>query len=239
MAQRTEEDLQLAPADAGVAFKAEMAVTNFLLGYWKHLLATIALVLFSILLYSQYRDWNQRSQRELSARLAEAQRDLPASVVELPEMMQFGGVQPELLASTADRVMAVARDGRGTMAVEGLLEAAELYRLAGKPAEQRAALEEAAGQAKGVLRYAAIGALANLDLEEGQGDEAVSRLRELMSGYDGFLAQRAALDLGMALEHLGRGPEAAQVYSEFLQKWPNSPATSEVQARTQRLGTPE
>lgn len=237
MAERTEEDLQLAPAEAGFAFKAEMAATNFLLGYWKHLLAVVAVVLLSILFYNQYRDWNQRAQRELSAQLAEAQRGLPASVVELPQLLAMGeDVAPDALSGTADRMMQIARDGSGAAAVEGFLEAAELYRLAGKPVEQRAALDAAAGQARGVLRFAAVGALANLDLEEGRGDEAVARLRELMDSNDGFLAQRAALDLGMALEHLDRGSEAEQVYATFLEKWPSSPAVEEVRMRRDRLG---
>lgn len=235
MAERTDEDLQLSPAEAGVAFKAEMAITNFLLGYWKHLLGLVALVLLSILFYNQYRDWTQRSQRELSAQLADAQRALPASVVELPQLLALGEeVAPDQLASTADRLMGIARDGSGTAAVEGYLEAAELYRLAGRAAEQRTALDAAAQNARGVLRYAAVGALANLDLEEGRGEEAVARLRELMSSHDGFLAQRAALDLGMALEHLGRAPEADQVYATFLEKWPTSPAVDEVRKRRDR-----
>lgn len=241
MADQREEDLELAPGEAGVGFKAEMLATNLLLGYWKHIVALLVIGLVAVLFYGQYHSFVQRGQRDLSARIADAERTLPANIIELPQLMAQPeasevAVTPEILVAAAEKIEAVAREGSGPAAVEGLLKAAELYRLAGSPDKQRGALEAAAEEADGVLKYAAVGALANLDLEQDRGDDAVARLTKLMDTNDGYLAEQAALDLGMALEHLERPAEAQQVYGTFLEKWPASTRAEDIRSRSERLG---
>uniref|UniRef100_UPI0025A09F14 hypothetical protein n=1 Tax=Klebsiella pneumoniae TaxID=573 RepID=UPI0025A09F14 len=85
-----------------------------------------------------------------------------------------------------------------------LLDAAEAFRLADKRDKQRAALTAAAEGSTGILAYAAEGGLATLELAEGQGDAAVARLRKLSESQEGYLAEQATIDLGLALEHLGK-----------------------------------
>lgn len=239
MAEQREEDLELAPAEAGVTFRAEMIATNFLLGYWKHLVGALVLGLVTILIYGQYNQYVQRSQRALAAQISEAERQLKVPLVELPSTLQLGleeAPTAETLIRAAEKLEAVAKSGKPPGSTEALLKAAELYRLAEAPDRQRAALEAAEARGHGVLAFAAVSALANLDLEEDRGEEAVARLRKLVDGSDGFLAQQAALDLGMALEHLGRPAEAKQVYAEFLEKWSASPRAEVVRRRSARLG---
>ncbi|MBA2321808.1 MAG: tetratricopeptide repeat protein, partial [Deltaproteobacteria bacterium] len=123
----------------------------------------------------------------------------------------------------------------GTASVEAWLKAAELYRLAGKPEPQRACLAAAADSDAGVLTYAANTGLAALDLEQGRPDEAIARLQRMMADEDDALAQSAALDLGLALESLGRTDEANRAYTEFATKWPASKHLEQVRARQTRL----
>lgn len=238
MGEPKDQELDLQPGEAGLAFRAEMAATQVLLGYWKVAVALLIAGLLGVLFYGQYVSWVQRTQRHLAAQIAEVERELPVALVQIPEAQQAGDatITAELLSSTAEKIEAVARAGAGPASVEGLLKAAELYRLAGAPDRQRAALEAGAGDARGVLTFAVEGALANLDLEQGRGEDAVRRLQTLMDTSDGYLGQQAAMDLGMALEHLGRSAEADQVYARFLETWPDSARSEEVHARRARLG---
>lgn len=237
MAAEPEDDLDLKPADAGSMFRAEMFTTNLLLGYWKHLVAAVVVGLLAVLIYGQYADWHRRSQRTTTSQIATALAELPAELPLIPERIAAGeAVDPALLEKTGDTLVAIANGASGPARVEALLQAAELFRIAANPEKQREALAGAAGEAEGVLAFAAEGALANLELEQGQGDAAVSRLQRAMQAHDGYLAEQAALDLGLALEHLGRSDEAGRVYADFLTRWPDSPRADGVRQRQAQLG---
>ncbi len=218
MADQEDDELELAPADAGTLFRAEMWATNAILGYWKHLLAALLVVLLGFLFWGQYQSWVQRSQRAATAEIAEAVATLPAPLVELPERMASGLVEaePAALEKVGDTLVEQAGATGGTARAEALLNASELYRLAENTEKQRRALADASQGAGGVLLYAAEAALANLELELGEGDAAVGRLRQLVDSQQGYLAEQAALDLGLALEHLDRKDDAVKVYDDFL-----------------------
>lgn len=244
MAENTaEDDLELKPADAGAMFRVEMFTTNFLLGYWKHIVATVVVILVSILVFGQYQDYHRRTQRSTTAQIANALGELPDSLPQLSALIANGeAVDAAKLEATGDQIVAVADDASGTARVEGYLAAAEVFRLADKPDKQRAALNTAAEDGAGILGYAAQGGLATLELAEGQGDAAVERLRKLSQTQDGFLAEQAMIDLGLALEHLGKNADAATVYNDFLTRFPDSPRADEVKERQSRVaagpGTP-
>jgi len=231
-----EDDLDLKPAKAGFLFRAEMFTTNVLLGYWRAFLAVVIVVLLAILLYGQYRTWNRRSQRGTAAEVAQVLAVLPAPVEQLPMRIASGEeIDLAQLVTTADEVVAIAEPGRGTARTEGLLLASELYRIAGETEKQREALDAATSSARRVLDFATHEGLANIDLAGGKGEDAVARLRTLSEG-DSFLAEQATIDLGLALEHLGRGDEASKVYADFLTRWPDSPRKDRIEERQSRLG---
>ena len=238
MAEERDEDLELAPADAGAAFRAEMAATNLLMGYWKPMLAGLLAVLMSFLVWGQYAKFVQRAQRATAAQIAEVERDLPLPIAAMVFQKAQGGlaVAPDVLIEAAERMEAVAGASSGTGSVEASLKAAEIYRLADATDKRRVALEAAAGESEGLLQYAAQSALASLDLESGNGEGAIRRYELLQEG-DGFLARRATIDLGLALEHLGRRDEAATVFDTFLSRWPDAPGASQVRAHRDRVGS--
>ncbi len=238
MADEDDDDLDLQPADAGAGFRAEMFATNFLLGYWPYLLGSLIVVLLGVFAYGQWITWVQKTQRGTTAEIAEATGQLPAPLPELPRLIAMAdpAVTPDRLKVTADKLTAIGDAARPPAQVEAYLKAAELYRLAEAPESQRAVLTKAASNADGVLDFSAQAALANLDLTSDQGDAAEKRLRDLMSTYDGLLGQQAALDLGLALEHQDRGGDAATVYADFLERWPDSPLASEASERASRVG---
>lgn len=237
MAELDEDDLDLKPADAGALFRAEMWATNAVLGYWKHLLAVLVVVLLSFLFYGQYKDYVQRTQRSFTSMTAEVESSLPDTFDVLGQQIATGSleIEPSELESAGDKLIEVADQASGTARAEALLKAAELFRLAEADEKRREVLNKASEDAEGVLRFAAEGALANLELELEEGDAAVQRLKNMMQDTEGFLAEQAALDLGLALEQLDRNDEAIGVYDEFLTRWPSSPRVDEVRERRDRV----
>ena len=119
-------------------------------------------------------------------------------------------------------------------------KASELYRLLGDREKQRASLEAAADKASGSLHYSVESAIANLDLEDGRGDESIARLQTLEADLgDEFLAQQVAFDIGIALEHLDRKDDAVSNYDKFLAAWPDSQLSEDVSRRRRSLAGPD
>ncbi|NCG22498.1 MAG: hypothetical protein GWP91_26070 [Rhodobacterales bacterium] len=240
MAEETDDDLDLdlELEDAGSVFRAEMAATNFFMGYWQYILAIAVAFLVGVLVWGEYGGMVRGEQRHASAELAKVEATLPGEVMQLPAMHEQGtpGADEASLVAAAVKMTELAIQTDRAASVEASLKAAEIYRIADKPVERRVALEAARAHASGVLLYSAEAALAALDLEEGNGDGAVKRYRALMGGGDTYLAQQATVDLGLALEHLDRKEEALTVYDDFLVKWPESTRTEHVASRKAGLG---
>ncbi|MEQ1501622.1 MAG: tetratricopeptide repeat protein [Myxococcota bacterium] len=237
MADKTaDDDLELKPADAGAMFRVEMFTTNVLLGYWKYFVGAVVIILISILVYGQWNDYTRRTQRAATASIAEKLGELPAELPLLSESLANGETLdlPKIEAVGHDLV-AIANGASGPARIEALLSAAELFRVAGKPDDQRSALNTAAAEGSGILGYAANGGLANLELAQNEGDAAVARLKALSQSQKGYLAEQATIDLGLALEHLGRKDEASAVYAEFMTRFPDSPRAEQVKMRQDRV----
>lgn len=267
MTQPRGPEPQAPNPDAGVAFRAEMWLTNVFLGYWQVLVGVIVAGLLGILVYGQAGSYLQGQQRRAADEISKIELQAYESVLEAvepelrPQVQMYSGNLPGLLilyqqepmlelseeqilplGQAADELMTVAEGASGTAAMEAWLNASEYYRISGNTEGRRKALELASEASegfwqrrKGPLRYAAQGGLANLELEAGNGDSAVARLRTLSDELDGYLAEQATLDLGLVLEHLGRGAEAQTVYASFQSRWPESPRLEEVEARLDRL----
>ena len=228
--------LELPKAEAGWAFRFEMAATNLLLGYWKHGIAVVVVGLLAVLVWGQYQSWQETQQRGFSNQIVEVTRKLAAPIPLLPDEIGKGAVQRTDLMAPADALAAIGTAATGAGSAEAWLKAAELYRLAGNAERQRAALDAVDGQGRvDVLGYAAASSLANLDLEQGKDAEAIARLESLQTRFDGILGQSAALDLGLALTHLGRKDEARRVYAAFETRWPAAPQLEEVRTRSANL----
>jgi hypothetical protein len=235
VADTIQDDLELKPARAGAAFRAEMFVTDFALRYWKHAVAIVAVLLLSVLGYGQYTQYTVREQRRAAAEIAEALSKLEGPLPYIASQLAQGEVVDLVkVEAVGDELAAIANGATGTAAAEARMSAAEAFRLAGNKAKQREALTRASPDAEGVLAWSVESALANLDLEEQKGDDAVAHLEKLSKGA-GFLAEIATLDLGLAYESLARPADAARVYADFLTRFPTSTRTDEVKARQARL----
>lgn len=231
-----DDDLELKPADAGALFRAEMATKNFVMGYWKGIVGVIGVVLLCVFFYGQYASMVQADQRSTAGRIASVEAILGAPVVALPDAKAAGQLKDEDLLTAARALAEIARESTGPARVEADLKAAEMFRVAGKADERRSVLEDALPHAEGILAYAAQGALANLELEEGKPEEAIARWRTLASSQEGFLQEQAMLELGLVLEAVGQVDEARQVYADFMAKFASSPRLEKARQRSERLG---
>lgn len=236
MSEQPPEGLALPQQDAGAAFRAEMAIANFFLGYWRHMVAALGAVLLGALVYGQYASWYKNGQLETTSEIADVRARLPTVLLSpYPSPEGLTEAQRNAAITGGDKLVSIGAAARGTAAVEAYLNAAELFRQAGDATRQRQALQAAEPLAKGALAYAVVGALSNLDLEEGKGEEAVRRLEAFRKSEQGMLAEQATLDLGLAYESLSRGGDAQLVYNEFVSRWPDSVRAEQARQRLARL----
>lgn len=241
--------------DAGIMFRAEMAATNMFFGYWKVGAAMIVAGLVVALAWGQYTTWYQARQQATADRIATVQTELYETLVasrtpaeqtviheQIPNLTMYLMRVPVEedsfgdLKGAAARLDTIGSQSGGTAQVEAYLFAAELYRYAGATAESRASLEAASAHARGPLRYAAEGGIANLELEAGESDAAFARLEALSLDLDGYLAEQALFDLGIAQEHLDEDAAARATYQSFVERFPESTLTEQVEDRLSHMG---
>ncbi len=233
-----DEDLKIENEDAGALFRVEMAAVDFLGKYYLHLIAIAVATVVGVGLYGQYSQMYQAGQRNTTAAIADVVTDLPKDMMSLAATKAGFGpkgedIDVEQLSESAGQLMELGAKGSNTASVEAYLKAAELYRLADDSASRRKALEAAAAGTTGVLRYAAVAGLANLDLEEDQVEQGLARFREL-SLDKGYLGQQASLDLAAALEVLDRAGEAVPVYDDYVRRWPKATNIDDVRQRREK-----
>lgn len=221
----------------------EMAASEFVLRHWTKAAAAIAVVVVGLGFYGLWRKSYVEDQRDTTAAINDVMGSLPEDMIGLAQRrMGVGGGALDVaeVESAATKLVDIAKGGSGTAAVEAWLKSAELFRIAGNAAQRRTSLDGAAASASGVLRYAAVAALGNLDLEEGKTDDGLARFRALAEDSDTFLARTATLDLAGALEALGRNTEAVTVYDAFLGKWADAPNKEDVtKRRAKAAATPD
>lgn len=224
MVDEDESELELELEDAGLMFRTEMATKNAFMGYWKHLLAVLVVVLLSILFYGQYKNWHQADQRELAHEMFMATKDLSVDPSD------------EELKTAAAKLYDVGVQGRGLAAVDALLKSAEVYRNAGDTEGQGTALSAAAEKASGEEQLFLVESqLAMWELESGDSAAAVSRLRALVSSTSGLFGLEARMSLGSALEATGASDEARSVYETLLADYPDTTRKTEVEGRLKGL----
>ena len=224
MLEEDELDLELDPVDAGLIFRAEMWATNTFMGYWKHLLAFLIVLLLSILLYGQYHSWYQHTQRKSSHEIFVVLKDLTENATD-DQNNQAGDTLTEVASST-----------RGLAKAEALLRAAEFYRRSGNGESQREALDALIADApEGVVGFAGRSAMASLDLEEGNHDAAVSHLIWLHDNTAHFLSEQAGSDLGLVYEHLKRNEDADALYTAMLADMPEGLRREMIEDRLSKL----
>lgn len=233
--------------EVDVLFRAQMGITNFLLGYWKHLLGVLGLILAGVYAYSAWLEHTRDSQREIQAQMARIALEVPQ-----PSEMALMGLAPlddpsdserlGAVRSAAEKYEALAKDGGGTGAVMAWFEAAELWERLGEAARARDAWKAAHELGpEGVMGWTAAANLASSLADEGDVDGAAAIYRAYADDPEvqGYLAERALFDLGQLYEGAGRASESQVIYGEFTERFPNSdlgPRVAEASRRVRDAG---
>ena len=243
--QDAEADLLGGTEEQDVLFKGQMAVANFFLGYWKHGLALLGVVLVVAFFFGMYRNHTRDTQREIQAGMARVERTLPADDRSLP----IGPLDDPADTERADKLVkaaqgfqAVAEQGQGVGAAMAWIRAAEVWQRARRPEDSQRAWQKAHEVgAPDMVGWAAAAGLAASYADAGKVDEAAALYRSFADTAQGPIAEEALLDLGTLYLDAGRNAESVAVLQEFTQKHPDSVLLSQVaevlsQAQTQDAG---
>lgn len=223
----SEEKKKAVPLDLGALgpqeekdalFRAQMAVANFVLGYWRMGLAVFGVILLIAAGYGQWRDHQRGVQRKLQASIAEVAR------------------ADRTDAEAGAAYAAIAEKGEGAGAAMAWIRSAEAFDAAGEADKALASWEKAhAVGAKGVLGWSASSGLASAKAAKGDVDGAAAVLRSAATGEPSFETEQALFALAQLFEAQGRKDDARATYEEFSGKYSASPYADQVAAALARL----
>ena len=229
--------------EVDVLFRAQMTVTNFLLGYWKHMLGVLGIVLAGVYGYSYWTEHSRDHQRELQAAIQKVTLDVPQ-----PDQMALMGLAPMDDPADTERVAAlkksaedfevVAKGGSGTGAVMAWMEAAKLWERAGDASRAKIAWKAAYDlKPQDILAWSTGANYASSLANEGDIDGAAAVYRAFADDpkADGYIAERALYELGQLFEGSGRIAESQQAYTEFTTRFPNSDLSARVAEASRRI----
>ncbi len=229
MADQPQSEVR--PPETDMLLKAQMAVVDVFLAYWKHLFGGVLVFLAIVFVVGQWQDHQKGVAREHYDALVVIDQTLE------PAEPQAGPPAPEVLKKAAEQYEGVARGASGAVAAEAWLKAAAAWKEGGDAERQIAALAAASGlELEGALAYGARMAHAQAVLAAGRTDEGLAALRSHAGLFTGFYAEQALLTLVRAQADAGREEEAKQTLSEFKLRFGAQAQAAAVKALEARLG---
>ena len=230
------------PMEEDYVLRAQIAVTEFTLRYWKYGGYVVLGVLVVAFGYGAWDSYTHKAAQEQFASIAAIDYKMPK-----PDKMAEYGLGPADdpadaarmadLAEGAKRYEAVAAASGGSARTLAWLKAAEAWTRAGKSDEAQAAVAHA-GEGKGtnVAAFAAdiqqFGALA----DAGKAEEAEAHLREMSSRYSGFFAEEALIRLSSYELEVGKADAALATFKEITTRFPTSADAAALGELAGRLG---
>lgn len=222
--------------DADLLFRAQMAAYHYVLGYWKQGVAVIALVLLVALVGGETATHLRDQQRRDSAALSDVGKNMP----DPSPLAQYGLAPPydvtdadtkADLSAVAERYEQLADDAHGLASAEAWFRAGDLWDQLGEADHARADFQKSYDADRGgIYTYAAGNRLVILLRAGGEDASARAILRDLGSSLDGFLAERALLDLMDMMAAAGDPDGVTRTASEFRERFAKSPRLDQVSA---------
>ncbi len=224
-----------------LAFRIQMKVSNFVLGYWKESLLAIGAVLAVALSYGLWENHLKTKAQNASAAVYRVDMEVP----ELSPLAQLGletgddlsdPEQAAKLRASAEKYLAVAAEHGESAGTMARMKAADVWLRLDDAAKAREALAAAhADGAPGMLGYAAGNRYATLLVDAGETDKALAVYQDLTKQLDAFPAEAALLDILHVAGEAGNTAEVERAAQEFRARFPKSPRLDEVE----RLSTPQ
>ncbi len=230
-----------AQQDPDNLFRAQMKVANVLLGYWKQALGAVGLILLISLVVGLVQNHIRDTQRELSARIAKVDQALP----EQSPLSRYG-LAPrddlqdqehvEALQKAAEAYEAIATDGSGAGGAEAWIKAGDTWERLNQHDKAAEAFRAAHDMHEdGIIAYAAGNRLAHVLRRTGGEDAARQVLRDLSTRLDGFLAERALMDLIDLEIDNGNLDTARKLLAEFKARFSTSPRLEQLASLETRI----
>ena len=221
---RSDEAFLLGEEEEDGLFKAQMALANVVLGYWKHGLAFLGLVLVVTLAWGTWKNHVRDTQREIQAAIARVEKDIPKTGDGLTTPL-IDPSQPGVLDKVREAAQAlevIAEDGTGPGRTFAWIRAGELWDIAGE-ADRAAKCFEKAWQSggKGVLGWSATVRAARAKAARGDLDGAVAMLQDYAAGDD-IYAQQSLFEIGTMQLDAGRTDAARATFEDFAKRFPDS-----------------
>lgn len=229
------------PQETDAIFKMQMAASDLVLGYWKHFLGGILVLLVASFAWSVVKSWRASQAEDVYGRIGKIDYLMPPATERTPfgEMPADDAAVPgrlEDIATGAGKYEEIAREASGAAGVEAWLKAAEAWRRAGKPDAARAALEKAvAVEAPGIVHFTAQAALANALDAAGERDKAMGLYKDIAAAGAGFEGETALLRLASMQADGGEADAARATLNEFRTRFGSSTQLEDAAAIEKRL----
>ena len=238
------------PADPGAPndeqdflFRAQVAATELVLGYWHYGLYAIGTILAVSFAVGYYGDYRQEQAESQFGAIAAVDHKMP-----VVEGLALYGIGPKddpadterkaTLAEGARRFAEVAGKNSGSAAVYAWLKAAEAFERAQDPEQAKKSLEAAANVgAGGVAGFVADSAWVGALVGENRTDEAAGRLRAMADKNSGLLAEESLIRLAELQLSLDKRTEAQTTLDELNKRFPAPQRPDEVAVLAARIGT--
>ncbi len=234
-----QDELDEEGEEVDVLFRAQMGVQNFLLGYWKHLLIFLGVILAGVYAYSSWIENVRDTQRGIQAQMAKTALDVP----EQDQMALLGLAADseedvEAVKKAAERYEAIAKAGTGTGATMAWVDAAEMWERGGDDSRAKIAWKAAHDLGpEGILGWTTAANYASQLANEGDVDGAAAVYRAWADdpAKAGYTVERAVYELGQLYEGAGRFAESQTAYEEFKTRFPNSDLVARVDEASRRI----
>lgn len=223
----------LAEEEQDVLFKAQMAVANFFLGYWKHMLGVLGVSLLGVLIYGFWTDYSRAQQQDVHQKIAEFEGALGAELRQAHEMgfpmPPDGDGESALLLATGEELQGLADTSGGVGSTYARLRAAALMKAAGRLDLALPVLEQAvADEPEGILGWSAKSQLAAGKLQQGDAEGALAIYQEVSSSGEDAVAQEALFLMGRTYRDLGRNQEAITAWQSYIATYPADSRNAEL-----------
>ena len=217
-----------------LAFRIQMKVSNFVLGYWKESLLVIGGVLGIALAFGLWENHIKSKAQEASAAVYRVDLEVP----ELSPLARLGleagddlndATRAAELRKAAEDYLAAAETHGNSAGTRARMKAADVWLRLSEPAKAQEALAAAhADGAPGMLGYAAGNRYATMLLDADETDKALAVYADLSKRLDGFAAEAAILDTLHIAGDAGDTAELERAAKEFRSRFPKSPRLDEV-----------
>lgn len=224
--------------------RAQIALTEFTLRYWKYGFYLIGVILAGALGWESWASWQASRAEEEFGAIADIDFRMP----QIDQMALYGlGPKDDPADTTrmanleegARRYEAAAAAASGSARTLGWLKAQDAWERAGKVDQARAAAAKAAEVGgTDALAFAADTAAVRAQIDQGKAEEAEATLRAMAGRYSGFYAEHALMRLASLQLDAGKADAAAATYGEIETRFPTSHDLTALGELASRLGMP-